>query len=196
LASQTGKLVHLGIHAPCRSTLSYANEHRPAALYEELFWKLSQRFRAENKIGGLRKKRFRFKNKLLSFDSTTISLCLSLFPWAKFRKNKGGVKAHVLLDHDDYTPSFVRISPAKEHDIKAAKMLKLLPGSIVAMDRAYNDFSLFSAWTKQGVFLSPAKKRIPFLKWSRNERYLSTETSNLTRLFASLKQIPRKNVLI
>lgn len=153
LACCLGKLVHLGLgDAPSRSTLSYANEHRPAALYQDLFWTALDRFRQQGSIGGLRKSRFRFKNRLLSFDSTTISLCLSLFPWAKYRQAKGGAKIHVLLDHDDYMPVFVHISEAKPHDLKAAKLLNLNPGSIVAMDRAYNDFQLFSDWTKQGVF--------------------------------------------
>jgi hypothetical protein len=118
-----GKLVHLGIgKAPSRSTLSYANEHRPSALYEDLFRSALKRFREQGSLGA-RKKKFRFKNKLLSLDSTTITLCLALFPWAKFRQAKGGVKAHVLLDHDDYMPSFVRLTTAKEHDVKAASVM-------------------------------------------------------------------------
>ncbi len=107
-----GKLTHLGVgRAPKRSTLSYANGHRPAALYEALFWSALERFRAQGGLGG-GKTRFRFKNKLLSLDSTTISLCLSLFPWAEFRRAKGGVKVHVMFDHADYMPSFVLISKA------------------------------------------------------------------------------------
>src|SRR5437016_11592134 len=83
-----GKLVHLGIgKAPNKSTLSYANEHRPAKLYEDLFYTALQRFRDEEGLGP-RKKKFRFKNQLLSLDSTTISLCLKLFPWAKFRRSE------------------------------------------------------------------------------------------------------------
>jgi hypothetical protein len=147
-----GKLVHLGIaKAPKRSTLSYANEHRPAALYEELFWSALARFRGQGQLGG-HKGKFRFKSKMLSLDSTTISLCLSLFPWAAFRRAKGGVKVHVMLDHDDYMPSFVLISEARCHDIKAARTINLPSGSIVALDRAYNDFRLFAKWTDDGVF--------------------------------------------
>jgi hypothetical protein len=148
-----GKLAHLGIgDAPKRSTLSYANAHRTSALYEDLFWTALNRFRGQGLIGGSRKGRFRFKNKLLSLDSTTISLCLSLFPWAKFRQAKGGVKLHVLLDHDDYMPAFLHITEAKLHDRRAAKLLNLAAGSIVAMDRAYNDYRLFSDWTDQGIY--------------------------------------------
>ena len=92
LACCLGKLVHLGVgRAPNKSTLSYAKEHRPAKLYEELFYAALQRFREQECLGP-RKKKFRFKNKLLSLDSTTVTLCLELFPWAKFRQPKGGVK--------------------------------------------------------------------------------------------------------
>ena len=147
-----GKLVHLGMHsAPKRSTLAYANEHRTSTLYERLFFETYDRFKSEGKLGR-RKSKFRFKNKLLTLDSTTISLCLSLFPWASFRRAKGGVKIHVLLDHDHYMPEFIAIREAKQHDVTIAKSLTLNPGSIVAMDRAYNNYRLFSNWIDRGVY--------------------------------------------
>src|ERR1700693_5886747 len=147
-----GRLVHVGIaRAPCRSTLSYANEHRPAALFEDLFYTALARFRDEKGLG-TRKHKFRFKNKLLSLDSTTISLCLTMFPWAKFRRAKGGVKAHVLLDHDDYLPAYVLLTEAKRSDVKLADSFRLNPGSIVAIDRGYIDYALFARWSLAGVF--------------------------------------------
>jgi len=153
LACCLGKVKHLGISkVPNKSTLSYANRNRPASLYEELFWTMMQRFRQNDHLGA-RKREFRFKNKLLSLDSTTISLCLNLFPWAQFRRAKGGVKVHVLLDHDDYMPSYVYISSAKRHDRTVARGFSPLNrGSIVAFDRAYNDYKLFGQWTENGVF--------------------------------------------
>ena len=152
LACSEGKLVHLGItNAPNKSTLSYANEHRPAALFEDLFYTSLNRFREQQGMGA-RKAKFRFKNKLLSLDSTTISLCLDLFPWAKFRRAKGGVKAHVLLDHDDYLPSYVLLTEAKKSDVRVAQTLDLNAGSIVAIDRGYNDYALFAKWTDREVF--------------------------------------------
>ena len=158
LACCLGKLKHLGISkAPNKSTLSYANQHRPAALFEELFWTMADRFRKSGGLGS-RKRKFRFKNKLLSLDSTTISLCLSLFPWAQFRRAKGGVKVHVLLDHDDYMPSFALITEAKRHDRTVARRFRLQPGSIVAFDRAYNDYVLFSQWTENGIFFVTRQK--------------------------------------
>jgi hypothetical protein len=152
LACSLGKLVHLGIGvAPNKSTLAYANKHRPAELYEELFYTVLARFRDEKGLG-VRKQRFRFKNKLLSLDSTTISLCLEMFPWAKFRRAKGGVKAHVLLDHDDYLPRYVLITEARRSDVKMADAFPLNPGSIIVMDRGYNDYALFGRWTDEGIY--------------------------------------------
>jgi hypothetical protein len=147
-----GRLIHVGItRAPCRSTLSYANEHRPAALFEDLFFTALARFREQQGLGA-RMHKFRFKNKLLSLDSTTISLCLSLFPWAKFRRAKDGVKAHVLLAHDDYLPAYVLLTEAKRSDVKLADSFLLNPGSIVAIDRGYIDYALFCRWSLAGVF--------------------------------------------
>jgi hypothetical protein len=152
LACCLGKLVHLGIDvAPNKSTLSYANKHRPAKLYEELFYTALARFRDEGGLG-MRKQKFRFKNKLLSLDSTTISLCLKMFPWARFRQAKGGVKAHVLLDHDDYLPSYVLITEARCSDVKMADSFPLNPGSIVAMDRGYSDYALYGRWTDRNIY--------------------------------------------
>jgi hypothetical protein len=152
LACCVGKLVHLGVSgAPNKSSLAYANEHRPAELYEELFYTALGRFR-EGRGLSARKRKFRFKNKLLSLDSTTISLCLTMFPWAKFRRAKGGVKAHVLLDHDDYLPRYVLVTEAKRSDVTMAGAFPLNPGSIVAIDRGYNDYALFGQWTAEEIY--------------------------------------------
>jgi hypothetical protein len=152
LSSCVGKMVHLGVgRAPNKSTLCYANQHRPHELFEELFWASLSRFRQQGLLGAPGKK-FRFKFKLHLLDSTTISLCLSLFPWARFRRAKGGVKLHVLLDHDDYMPDFLAISEASQHDVKFARVLQLKRGSFVVADRAYTDYALFAKWTDQGVF--------------------------------------------
>ena len=151
LSSSMGKLVHLGVNrSPNKSTLSYANEKRPASLFEDLFWTVLHRFRGNQLLG--RQRHFRFKNKLLSLDSTTVSLCLSLFPWAEFKTIKGGIKTHVLLDHDDYLPDYVLITNAKCPDVKVAHFLSLKPSSIVVMDLGYIDYQLFAKWSKAGIF--------------------------------------------
>jgi hypothetical protein len=147
-----GKLSHLGLsQAPKRSTLSYANAHRPAALFEDLFYAALERFRRHGGLGPS-KKPFRFKNKLLSLDASVVTLCLELFPWASYQRAKGGVKLHVLLDHDDYMPSYVLLSEARRHDRALAGHFRLNRGSIVVMDRGYNDYGLFGQWTAQGVY--------------------------------------------
>ena len=154
-----GKLKHLGIsEAPSKSGLAYANQHRPAALFQQLFWKALERFRSQSMLGPTQKP-FRFKNKLLLLDSTTISLCLSLFPWAEFKKVKGGVKAHVLLDHDDYMPQFIHFTAASHPDVKAAHALLVQRCSIVAMDRAYIDYDLWAKWITQGVYFVTRLRR-------------------------------------
>jgi hypothetical protein len=152
LSCSVGKMAHLGIRlAPNKSTLAYANAHRPASFFEELFWTTLKRFRSQQQLGQ-RHHGFRFKNKLLSLDSTTVVLCLKLFPWAKFRTAKGGVKAHVLLDHDDYLPRYILMTPARQSDVQMAHRMPLNPGSIVVLDRGYIDYSLFARWCSEGVF--------------------------------------------
>jgi hypothetical protein len=148
LRSCEGKLQHLGITAPCRSTLAYANEHRPWQLYQEIFLSLLQRCRSQV----FPEKKFRFKNPLRSLDSSIIDLSVTLFDWAKFRRTKGAIKLHLVLDHDGYLPSFALITEGKVSDVKIAHHLKFDPGTIVVYDRGYNDFELFGKWTTQGVF--------------------------------------------
>jgi hypothetical protein len=160
LACCLGKLNHLGIErAPKKSTLAYANQHRPAELYESLFWSLLTRFRSSKLLGSEHQRPFKFKNRLQSLDSTTISLCLELFPWAEYRQTKGGVKVHILLDHSDYMPSYAVITEGKHADVRIAQSLELKPGSIVAMDRAYNDFELFGRWSRNAVFFVTRMKK-------------------------------------
>jgi hypothetical protein len=150
LAVTCGKLSHLGLRsAPAKSTLAYANAHRPWQLYEKAFFHLRDFCRSESPG---KKKKFRFRNRLLSLDSTTIDLCLSLFPWANFRQTKGAVKLHLLLDHDGYLPDFAIITDGKTSDIATARHFTLPSGSIVAVDRGYCDFDLFRQWNESGVF--------------------------------------------
>ena len=149
LRSSEGKLKHLGITAPSRSTLAYANEHRPWQLYRAVFQELLGR--CQRTVPARRK--FRFKNKLVSLDSTVIDLCATLFDWAKFRRTKGAVKLHCLLDHDGYLPSVVVVTEGKRHDVRVARTLRFDPGTIVVMDRGYVDYAWFGRLTTEGVFL-------------------------------------------
>jgi len=149
LAACEGKLKHLGVaQSPKRSTLAYANEHRPWQLYQTVFAHLLQRCQ---QVVGPRKK-FRFKNPLVSLDGSVIDLCASLYDWAKFRRTKGGIKLHLLLDHDGYLPKYAVIEPAKKPEIKVARQLSWAPGTIVVVDRGYIDYRWFAELTRQGVY--------------------------------------------
>jgi hypothetical protein len=152
LASCEGKLKHLGMpDAPKRSTLSYANANRPWSLYQTVFEQLLEK--CQTSVNGRRtRKKFRFKNKLVSLDSSVIDLSLSLYDWAQFRRTKGAIKLHLLLDHDGYLPSFAIVTNGKTSDIKAARRFQFERGTIVAIDRGYIDYEWFVQLTHQGVY--------------------------------------------
>lgn len=150
LAACEGKLRHLGVsEPPKRSTLSYANEHRPWQLYRSVFDDLLEHCRRE--AAGQRRK-FRFKHKLLSIDSTTIALSLSMFDWAQYKRSKGAVKLHLVLDHDGYLPAYAVISDGKEADIRAARKMPFAPGTMLVFDRGYADYDWWLSLTRQKVF--------------------------------------------
>ena len=148
LKSCEGKLAHLGIEAPARSSLSYANGHRPWECFEQVFYGLFATVAAK----AVGRKKFRFKNKLVSIDSSVIDLCLSMYDWAKFRTTKGAVKLHLVLDHDGYVPCFGIITDGKAADVKAAHHMYFAPETIVVDDRGYNDYRLFAKWTEASVY--------------------------------------------
>jgi transposase len=148
LSTCEGKLAHLGIKAPKRSTLSYANSHRPWELFQATFYDLLE---ACHTVASKKKRKFRFKNKLYSIDSTTIDLCLSTYNWAKFRQTKGAIKLHMRLDHDGYLPDFAVVTEGRVSDIKALSAFDFEPGSMYVFDRGYNDYCLFGELCEKGV---------------------------------------------
>ncbi len=155
LKSCEGKLRHLGMkEAARRSTLSYAIAHRPWQLYEGVFYALLERVQA-----CAPRKKFRFRNKLLSLDATVIELCASMFDWARFRATKGALKLHLLLDHDGCLPVYACISEGREAEVNVAWELDLPKGSIVVVDRGYVDYHLFKRWSEEGVFFVTRQKR-------------------------------------
>ena len=156
LRSTNGKLNHLGVEtAPCKSTLSYANAHRPAELYEQLFAEMLKQCHSARPG---KKKKFRFKNPLYILDATTIDLCLSLFPWAEFRQTKGAIKLHMVLDNDGYLPTFALITEGKRHEVTVAHQFTFPKGSIIVMDRGYCDYQLFYNWHQAGLFFVTRQK--------------------------------------
>ena len=148
LAASEGKLRHLGLpDAPKRSTLAYANEHRPWQLYRGVFYQLLGRCRQAAGGHG-----FRFKNKLLSLDATLIELCATVFDWAQYRRTKGAVKLHLLLDHQGLLPSYAVVTEGRVHESRIARTLRFEPGTIVVFDRGYNDYGWFAQLEADGVF--------------------------------------------
>jgi len=151
-----GKLHHLGVRAaPKRATLSYANAHRPWKLFEAVFYQLLEQCRRAAPA----RTKFRFHNKLLLLDATVIELCVTMFDWARFRRTKGAIKLHLLLDHDGYLPVFAHLSEGRQHEMTLARGLCLARGSVVAMDRAYVDYRLFQNWTERGIYFVTRLKR-------------------------------------
>ena len=152
LAASEGKLRHLGLpEAPRRSTLAYANAHRPWELFKDVFDQLLDVGRNQAQQSGVRHK-FRFKNKLLSIDATTIELCASVFDWAQFRRTKGAVKLHLMLDHDGLLPCYGVITDGKQHEVTVTRQWSFPPGAILVFDRGYNDYAWFERLTAEGVF--------------------------------------------
>lgn len=160
ITAQSHRLYHLGITKLSRSNLSRINNDKPYTLYEALFGQLLHRCQLMAPSHG-----FRFKNPLYSLDASTIDLCLSVFPWAEFRATKGAVKLHVGLNHNGYLPEFMTITDGKHHDITIGRTLKFPKGSIVAIDKGYNDYAWYSQLTDHGIFFvtrlkSNAKYRV------------------------------------
>jgi len=160
MSSQAHRLYHLGSAKLSRSNLSRINEDKPYTLYEALFGKLLSR--CQGRTPG---HDFRFKNPLYSLDASTIDLCLSAFPWADFRATKGAIKLHVGLNHNGYLPEFVTVTEGKVHDVTIGRTLTFPPGSMVAIDRGYNDYAWYNQLTGKGIFFvtrlkSNAKTRV------------------------------------
>ena len=150
LAACEGKLRHLGVgEPPKRSTLAYANEHRPWELYRSVFYDVLKQCQGE---AAGHKRKFRFKHKLLSIDSSTIALSLSMFDWAQYKRSKGAVKLHLVLDHDGYLPHYAVLTDGKEADISAAKKMSFAAGTVLVFDRGYADYEWWLSLTRQKVF--------------------------------------------
>jgi len=181
LKARFTNLYHLGVKPVARSTFADANNRRPAGFFEALFALMYQRCLAHAP-----RHKFKFKNKLFSLDATVVSLCLALFPWVAFRRTKGGIKLHTLLDHDGYLPAFVAVSPAREPEIKKARSLRLPKGSIVVEDLGYTDYARYAQLTALKIFFVTRQKRnaryevLECRKVNKKQGLLSDQTIRLT----------------
>lgn len=160
LSAHGSRWYHLGLTGVYKSTLSDANAKRDYSIFEDLFYHLLSRCRNLTP-----KHKFRFKNPLYTIDASTIDLCLSVFPWAKFRTAKGAIKMHCLYDHSGALPTFLTITDGKKHDVRVVKdnTFALLPDSIISVDKAYIDYTWLNSLDAQGVwFVTRAKTNIDY----------------------------------
>ncbi len=197
LRSATGNLNHLGVEkAPSKSSVSYQNQRRDWELFRDYYLKLLETLGQQ----AYRKRvKFRIKSKILLLDSTTISLCLSLFDWAKYKTTKGAVKMHTLLDYDGHLPAYVNITDGKTADNKGAYDIPLLKQSVIVADRFYNDFSLLNVWdSSEAFFVIRHKENFQFksikeneLPDNRHQHILKDEIIELTGI-ESKKKYPKR----
>ena len=161
LEAQKHKLYHMGFRSPVRrSTLAKANQNRDYRIYRDLAYYLIDIARplyADEDLG------LDLRQAAYVLDSTTIDLCLSLFPWAEFRRTKGAIKVHTLMDLQGSIPAFIDITSGKVHDVNLLDSLVFEPGSVIIMDRGYTDFRRLYTLTQNAVFfVIRAKKNLKF----------------------------------
>lgn len=197
LRSATGNLNHLGmLVAPSKSTLSYQNKNRSWELFRDYYYILLESLGQQAQF---KRTNFKIKSKIFLLDATTISLCLSLFDWAKYKTHKGAIKMHTLLDYDGHLPAYVNITDGKTADNKGAYDIPLLKGSVIVADRFYNDFSLLNIWDSNDVyFVVRHKDNIQFrtikeleLPQDRHQHVLKDEIIELTGT-KTKEKYPRK----
>jgi len=168
LRSATGNLNHMGIdRAPSKSTISYQNKNRDWNLFRDYYYQL---LGSLGQQAGFKQVKFKIKTKIFLLDSSTISLSLSLFDWAKYKTAKGAVKMHTLLDFEGNLPAYVNITDGKTADNKGAYDIPLIKRSVVVADRYYNDFSLLNIWDSNEVyFVIRHKENIQFTVIKENK---------------------------
>jgi hypothetical protein len=146
LRSATGNLNHLGVtRAPSKSAISYINAHRGWTFFRDVYFSLFKEFK-------VKVNRIKLNRKLFILDSTLIPLCISLFDWAYYRKKKGAIKIHTVLDYDSCLPVFIRMTDGKTSDIEIAEKISFPKGSILTIDRGYLDFNFLRDLDSTGVF--------------------------------------------
>ena len=161
------KLYHLGSRIVKRSTLSDANNKRPYQIYQDLFYKVLEQ---TQKIAP--KHKLKINRKIFFLDATTIDLCLSLFPWARFRKTKAAVRLHTLLQADGTLPVFMNITDGKVHESQIALSIPIPSGSYLAVDRGYHDFSQYNVYNNSNI------RFVTRMKTNARYRVLETKISD------------------
>lgn len=197
LEAHQSKCYHLGFgrNPVAKTTFATANQNRDYRIFEEFAFYMMDLARSRRAM-----EIFKLKGKVYAFDSTTIPLCLSVFWWAKFRKKKGGVKAHVLYDLESQVPAFFHITTASVHDSKAMKEIPYESGSYYVFDRGYNAFKeLYRIHLHESSFIVRAKKNLQYrcVKWRRRlPRNVTTDSVILLTDNASAKKYPEELRLV
>jgi hypothetical protein len=197
LEAHQSKCYHLGLgrNPIAKTTFATANQNRDYRIFEEFAFHMMDLARSRRAM-----EIFKLKGNVYAFDSTTIPLCLSVFWWAKFRKKKGGVKAHVLCDLESQVPAFFHVTTASVHDSKAMKEIPYESGSYYVFDRGYNAFKeLYRIHLHESFFIVRAKKNLQYrcIKWRRRlHRNVTTDSEILLTDNASAMKYPEKLRLV
>ena len=188
LMSITGNLNHLGIQGkvPKKSSLSYINAHRDWQMFRDYYFRLYEQLQNQ---GHFKRKKFKkIQRKIYLLDSTTISVCLKVFDWAKYKQEKGAIKLHTMLDYDGCLPKYVYMSEGKQSDVKHAQYMQMPRKSVIVSDRGYQDFKMLYEWKNEEIiFVIMLKKSIKYeqvkelpLPEGRDEHVLKDEIIKLS----------------
>ena len=197
LEAHQSKRYHLGLGREpiAKTTFATANQNRDYRIFEEFAFYMMDQARSKRAVDI-----FKLKGKVYAFDSTTIPLCLSVFWWAKFRKKKGGVKAHVLYDLESQVPAYFHITTASVHDSKAMKEIPYESGSYYVFDRGYNAFrELYRIHQHESFFIVRAKKNLQYkcIKWRRRmPRNVLTDSEIMLTDYITSKKYKEKLRLV
>jgi len=171
--SHQRKLYHFGAQPLCRSTLSDANNKRDYRIYKDLFFSILERVQ---QIAP--KYKLKLSRKLYIMDSTTIDLCLKLFPWARFRKTNSAIRIHTLMQADGSLPAFLHVTDGKVHDESAARSFHVPPGSFLAIDRGYTDYKQYKHYTNNNI------RFVTRLKQNADTKVIKTLSYSSNRVFS------------
>ena len=197
LEAHQSKCYHLGLgrNPIAKTTFATANKNRDYRIFEKFAFYMMDQARSKRAMDI-----FKLKGKVYAFDSTTIPLCLSVFWWAKFRKRKGGVKAHVLYDLESQVPAYFHITKASVHDSKAMKEIPYESGSYYVFDRGYNAFKeLYRIHRHESFFVVRAKKNLQYkcIKWKRRmPKNVMTDSEILLADYITSKKYKEKLRLV
>lgn len=162
LSSTTGNLSHLGIsRVPCKSSLSYMNSHRSYELFKDFYFQLLEQLVSKQSFA--KKGLLQLKRKIFLLDASIIPLCLDVFDWATYRRCKGAVKLHAVLDYQGCLPVFAQLTEGSIHEIKVAHSMKFPKGSVIVADRGYVDYKWLKVLDSNGCFfVTRAKSNMAF----------------------------------